>query len=1329
MPAARPPSDKGHRVRARFAVCARGWHGLLCAVLLAALGNANAALEKAPGPAAARLESGTPLLRSFRPSDYAADGQNWALAQGTDGTLYVGNNRGVLHFDGQRWRLTAVTNQLAVRSLAVDATGRVYVGAVGEIGYLAPAADGELRYVSLLDQLPQEARGFTDVWNTLIAHEGVVFSSSQRLLLWRDGRFHHWAATQRLGVAQGGAQGIYIVDPERGLLQLRGDLLVPLPGGERFRNRHRFGLLHLPGSTAEQPALLIYSPDHGFARYAQGQVTPWPTEVDEALLADGVQGKSLLRLADGRVVAGTLKGGVYVLQADGRLSARWGKSQGLPDQSVAASLQDRDGGLWLALGNGIAHLSVATPISRLDARHGIDHTVLGLRRHAGQLHVATTQAAFRLEPGAPPRMQPWSPGGPTSGQTWAFLPVGDTLLAAGIFGVHALRDERRTPVLETFNAQALLAPRSRHGWVVVGLGSGLAMLHFDGQRWRDAGRVPGLKDSVRTLVEDVDGRLWAGTYNSGIVRVDLTGLGADGTLGALPVARFGVDQGLPSAVYNLVFAVGGQPAFATSAGIYRFEAATGRFAPDPRYASLFPRPRTVYALHHDPANGLWAYTEDPATGLKETGLIRDDGKGGYQWDARMLRALTGQETFSILADGDGVAWFGMGDGLFRYDGRLARNSAQPFDTRLSRVSGQSGHIHFGGHGLPAPLELPYAENALRFAYAAPSFDGDAALRYQVRLEGSDAEWSDWSAESYKDYNNLFEGRYVFRVRARNLYDTVGREASYAFRVLPPWYRSPWAYAGYALLAAALAWAALRWRLRRLLAQKAALEATVAERTGQIAALGDIGRSVTAQLDLDAALNTLHASLDPLVRVDAVVIDLFYAEEALVERRLWVRDGQRQAWQRHALAEADPLSAACIRERQPVLVDESADLAGGGALDPLAEVGAPRRGARLYVPLLHQARVLGVLGVASRQARSFGPNQRDLLLTLAAYAATAIDNARSHQRLGEQAQALRTANQQLLALDGFKRAMMGMVVHDLKNPLGMVLNALDSPALMSRLSQLRQSARQMLTMVLNILDVQKFEDTTVVLETRPLALSALAAQAVEQVRFLVEQKNLALDLDVPAGLCVRGDGEMLERVLVNLLTNAVKYTPANGNIRLAARADAAGLVKMTVQDSGEGIPAAQLDAVFARFGQYAARDSGQVRSTGLGLSFCKLAVQAHGGQIGVTSTVGVGTSFWFTVPGAALLALAADATPPAPAGVQQKSGPTLTAEDRQRLAPIVAALRPIPLYQYSDLRRVLERADFPSNARIDAWRSALLQAIENDNDALFVALLDSADVGG
>jgi signal transduction histidine kinase len=378
---------------------------------------------------------------------------------------------------------------------------------------------------------------------------------------------------------------------------------------------------------------------------------------------------------------------------------------------------------------------------------------------------------------------------------------------------------------------------------------------------------------------------------------------------------------------------------------------------------------------------------------------------------------------------------------------------------------------------------------------------------------------------------------------------------------------------------------------------------------------------------------------------------------------------------------------------------------------------------LYVPLCLKGAVIGVLCVKSFKDCAYDASHIDILQTLAAYAATAIDNARVHEQLGLQATALLATNEKLVALDGFKQGMMGMIVHDLKNPLNVILSTLDSPSLLSRLVLLRQSARQMLTLVLNILDVQKFEDAAMVVDKADVGLAVLATHAVEQVRFLVERKNITLDFQLPLGLTVQCDAEMIERVLVNLLTNAVKYTPQNGLIVLGAERDAEHVVRVFVKDSGEGIPPDRLDSVFQKFSQHKARNSGEVRSTGLGLNFCKLAVQAHDGRIGVLSLIGAGSTFWFTLAAAqnvTVLGLGADAS------VSALSASTttlnLSGADRAMLEPVVCALRSLAIYRYTDLCSALKPPGFPSNERIDAWRRHVQAAIETENEQLLDALL-------
>ena len=121
------------------------------------------------------IEHGLPLLKNFKPKDYNAGTQNWALLQDKNGLIYAGNNVGVLEFDGVHWRVLATTNQSVVRSLALGADNRIYVGAKGDLGYIDKSAATGPVFVSWANRIPAAYRNFQDIRQTFATDDGVLF--------------------------------------------------------------------------------------------------------------------------------------------------------------------------------------------------------------------------------------------------------------------------------------------------------------------------------------------------------------------------------------------------------------------------------------------------------------------------------------------------------------------------------------------------------------------------------------------------------------------------------------------------------------------------------------------------------------------------------------------------------------------------------------------------------------------------------------------------------------------------------------------------------------------------------------------------------------------------------------------------------------------------------------------------------------------------------------------------------------------------------------------------------------------------------------------------
>lgn len=230
---------------------------------------------------------------------------------------------------------------------------------------------------------------------------------------------------------------------------------------------------------------------------------------------------------------------------------------------------------------------------------------------------------------------------------------------------------------------------------------------------------------------------------------------------------------------------------------------------------------------------------------------------------------------------------------------------------------------------------------------------------------------------------------------------------------------------------------------------------------------------------------------------------------------------------------------------------------------------------------------------------------------------------------KQSNELEIAYKELKDLSSFKEDMTNMIVHDLKNPLNIIMNShfLNKNEIGESISK---SAIQMHNLITNMLDVHKYKETDMHLKLDKNNMYDIIHIAVSQIEIFLKEKTISLTINVNKLLFVVVDKELMIRVVVNLLTNAIKYTPVEGEIEILAK-EQNNLVEISVSDSGCGIPEDKLDIIFNKFEQVYSGNSERMKSSGLGLTFCKLVVESHGGKIGVFSKINKGSRFWLTLP--------------------------------------------------------------------------------------------------
>lgn len=240
---------------------------------------------------------------------------------------------------------------------------------------------------------------------------------------------------------------------------------------------------------------------------------------------------------------------------------------------------------------------------------------------------------------------------------------------------------------------------------------------------------------------------------------------------------------------------------------------------------------------------------------------------------------------------------------------------------------------------------------------------------------------------------------------------------------------------------------------------------------------------------------------------------------------------------------------------------------------------------------------------------------------------------------EAADALEAARQREIELMELKKQIMSMVSHDLRAPLMSIQISLDMlesnmlgelpKAAHEKVVASEQSVDRLVRMINDLLDVEKLEAGMMEMDLRDVPLQVIIDRAVEAVNELAKKKGVEISCN-ESEIEVKGDGDRLIQVLVNFLSNAIKFSPENSKIMINSRLDG-DFAELRVIDSGPGIPEEARVQIFERFRQVKGQKG--KGGTGLGLAISKLIVEMHGGKIGVDAAEDGGSSFWFSIPAA------------------------------------------------------------------------------------------------
>jgi len=428
-----------------------------------------------------------------------------------------------------------------------------------------------------------------------------------------------------------------------------------------------------------------------------------------------------------------------------------------------------------------------------------------------------------------------------------------------------------------------------------------------------------------------------------------------------------------------------------------------------------------------------------------------------------------------------------------------------------------------------------------------------------------------------------------------------------------------------------------------IAERKRIEEELRHRNEELMALNAIATTIGQSLDLDHILNATLDKVLEVIEIDAGWIQLLDENAdvlSLVAHRGFSQEIAKEA---KNIKLGESMASQVIQSGQPIVVAEVPALSTSTRLGVnsvegpvLSQSPEPaEEGERLRafagVPIKSKDKVLGVLGVFSRSTRQPSSQEMPLLTATGHQIGVAIENV----RLAEKASEIEI----LRELNRLRSELIANVSHELRTPLGLIQIFcttllredvdFDRKTQREFLRDIEEETDKLEKIVDNLLDLSQMKDGRLHLEKCPTDLGQLAKEVMETMEVQLTQHRFVHDFPSDP-LMATVDPKRIEQVLRNLLSNAIKYSPEGGTITVQGRGDKRQLL-VRVSDQGMGIPSEDIERVFERFYRVENEITQGMRGVGLGLAVCRGIVEAHGGRIWVESTLGVGSTFYFTLP--------------------------------------------------------------------------------------------------
>ncbi len=1113
---------------------------------------------------------------------------------GPRGLVYIANSSGLHEYDGNNWRILDTGESGLVRAFKIDPrTGIIYFGKPGELAYLRPDRNGNWKYQSINKESGLDLGKFSDIWNVRLVKNTVYFQSYKKLFAYNiiTRKMRVWVSETFFSLTGVVDNQLYIGQSERGLYAVIDDSLTLLSDDKKLKSLLFYNIV-----PYNESHILITSTDQGVfvdkKNYKPDPNMNWL--VDKLKPAFKNRLYNISNLQNGRFGISTFYNGIYFLDSLLNIESVYNKDDGLPTNLCWYTTQSKNGTIWAALDNGMLKISPDDNFVYFDKNELLKVRVITMLRQGKFLFLGTNEGLFKLNIENINRLLLEETE--IKAPVWSIKSFNNTrneqsIIFATADGIWELSGNSYKMIVKQASVGTILVSKAHSNRVYYCYNRGISFIENNNGAWSKPTNLSDLKMTAG-VVEDSSGNLLVYTRMQGAYLLRNDGVN---DLGFSSEEVF-----IDSSSINIyhAFLLQDTVVLSTSKGFYNFHEDINCFVPDPalfKFSKKGLLPGQICKVNDDE---FWigAYNNQSSY------LFHYYKEGDlFKADQREIPFFKYKTIEQIYYESENRMWLSLnGKLLLLKDLTSYTEDTSSVNVLVRKVSLNNDSVIFSGTNylekegeffmnlvgvtsLKEPIDYDF--NNISFEFGCSFFEKEWLNEYSFMLEGFEDKWSEWSTERKKEYTNLTEGHYAFKVKARNIYDKESEIYVYNFTIKPPCFRSVYAYISYFTILILLIGTSI-WRFRKKhKRERGKLENIITERTSEIVKQKE---KIENQAELLGVINQeLHKLSFVASKVSNPVI--ICSVDGIME---WVNDSY----------------CSYFGRSQKEFINNNYNL-----LDFSCNPNIKK----LFQACVNEKRVV-----------TYTVNANDIGIRRDLWMQTTLNPIVDKNGNVINVISISSDITYLQELNNTRDMVISVITHDLKSPLlafkmiaASSLNHIrdvNKGKLEKNLSELYSHSTEVYEFLQYLSEWLKSQRGSLTFFPHAFDISKTINEVLNLFKMSLNLKNIRLNNGLSGSIMVFADENMIKTVLRNLISNAIKFSKAGGIVNISSNEEDDDIV-ISISDEGIGISDEKKNKLFS------INDS-----DGLGLIICKEFIQKNKGKIWIEDKT-IGATINFKIP--------------------------------------------------------------------------------------------------